>query len=61
MNWQARPQRSGSLDREMPQSVHRWRGSAGANVGALKAGNWRNPLKSRSHASGKEYRNIPRL
>jgi len=32
MNWQARPQRSGSLEREMPQSVQRLRGSAGAKV-----------------------------
>ena len=30
MNWHARPQRLGSSVREMPQSVHRSRGTAGA-------------------------------
>ena len=34
MNWQAAPQRPGSLDREMPQSVHRSRGRAGPIGGA---------------------------
>jgi len=33
MNWQARPQRFGSLLREMPQSVHRSRGAASASGG----------------------------
>lgn len=35
MNWQARPQRFGSDEREMPQSVQRSR--AGAGVGAVEA------------------------
>ena len=38
MNWQARPQRPGSLLREMPQSVQSSRGSADASGGRLSDG-----------------------
>jgi hypothetical protein len=34
MNWQAWPQRLGSLEREIPQSVQRSRGAASAIAGA---------------------------
>jgi hypothetical protein len=37
MNWHARPQRFGSSVRDIPQSVHKSRGIAGAAIAAENA------------------------